>query len=144
MTSYSLSDYDRRHMQHGFRGAAQILEAAGARRIYSPHAKLCSYEPGGRGSLETFVRDMDEAGWGNAQLALFSFHIMGTARMGDDPATSVVDQFGRSHDIPNLFVIDGSVFVTSTGMNPTATIMAIALRCIRHLVDNRGDQPVAN
>jgi choline dehydrogenase-like flavoprotein len=66
-----------------------------------------------------------ESGW----------HLLGTARMGTDPDTSVVDEFCRAHDVPNLFIIDGSVFVTSTGVNPTATIMAIALRAMRHLAD---------
>lgn len=75
-----------------------------------------------------------ESGW----------HLLGTARMGTDPATSVVDQFCRSHDVPNLFVIDGSVFVTSTGVNPTATIMAIALRAMRHLAENRSNQVTAS
>ncbi|MBS1893912.1 MAG: GMC family oxidoreductase [Actinobacteria bacterium] len=60
-------------------------------------------------------------------------HLLGTARMGDDPETSVVDSFGRSHDVPNLFVIDGSVMVTSGAMNPTATIAALALRTATHL-----------
>ena len=47
--------------------------------------------------------------------------------MGDDPARSVVDEWGRSHDVNNLFIVDGSVFVTSGGVNPTSTIQAIAL-----------------
>lgn len=68
------------------------------------------------------------------------WHLLGSARMGGDRSDSVVDQWGRSHDIPNLFVFDGSNFVTSTGVNPTATIMAIALRAARHLADNRHDQ----
>ena len=63
--------------------------------------------------------------------------------MGDDPATSVVDRWGRSHDVPNLFVYDGSVWPTSSGMNPTATIAALALRFAEHLVQTRRDQPVA-
>jgi choline dehydrogenase-like flavoprotein len=72
-----------------------------------------------------------------------AWHLLGTATMGSDPATSVVDQWGRAHDVPNLFVIDGSVFVTSTGVNPTATIMAIALRSMRHLAENRHSIPTA-
>ncbi|WP_026196933.1 GMC family oxidoreductase [Sciscionella marina] len=71
------------------------------------------------------------------------WHLLGTARMGSDPATSVVGEHGRTHDVPNLFIIDGSVFVTSTGVNPTATIMAIALRAMRHLADNRLNQTAA-
>ncbi|WP_433208834.1 GMC family oxidoreductase [Nocardia sp. CA-107356] len=70
------------------------------------------------------------------------WHLLGTARMGADPQTSVVDQFGRSHDIPNLYVIDGSVFVTSGGVNPTSTIAALALRSTENLIANRRHQPV--
>ena len=55
-------------------------------------------------------------------------HLYGTARMGDDPATSVVNPDGRSWDVPNLWVCDGSVFPTSGGVNPSLTIQALALR----------------
>jgi choline dehydrogenase-like flavoprotein len=48
--------------------------------------------------------------------------------MGDDPACSVADRWGRAHDVPNLFIVDGSLFVTSAGTNPTTTIQALALR----------------
>ena len=48
--------------------------------------------------------------------------------MGADPETSVTDEYGRCHDVPNLHVMDGSTFPTSSGMNPTATIMAVAAR----------------
>ncbi|AZH25694.1 GMC family oxidoreductase [Haloplanus aerogenes] len=57
-----------------------------------------------------------------------SSHLMGTCRMGTDPATSVVDSYGRAHDVDNLFVVDGSPFVTSAGYNPTETIYALAFR----------------
>jgi choline dehydrogenase-like flavoprotein len=63
--------------------------------------------------------------------------------MGEDPKSSVVNQWGMAHDCPNLMVIDGSVFPTSAGVNPTATIMANALRSVRHLIENRADQVVA-
>ena len=55
-------------------------------------------------------------------------HGCGTLRMGTDPATSVTDPWGRSHDLPNLRVADASVFATSTGVNPSLTIAACALR----------------
>jgi choline dehydrogenase-like flavoprotein len=58
-------------------------------------------------------------------------HVLGTARMGEDPRSSVTDPFGRLHDVPNVIVADGSVFVSSTGVNPTLTIMALALRAAR-------------
>jgi choline dehydrogenase-like flavoprotein len=55
-------------------------------------------------------------------------HLMGTCRMGDDPASSVVNADGRSWDIPNLWICDGSLFVTCGGVNPSLTIQALALR----------------
>ena len=65
-------------------------------------------------------------------------HFMGTTRMGDDPATSVCDRWGFTHQIRNLGVIDGSVFPTAGGMNPTTTICALALRTARRMIEARG------
>jgi choline dehydrogenase-like flavoprotein len=70
-------------------------------------------------------------------------HLMGTARMGDDPRTSVVDRWCMSHDVPNLGIIDGSVFVTAGAVNPTPTICALALRAVEHLIEQRGAVPAA-
>ena len=64
-------------------------------------------------------------------------HIMGTARMGHDPRHSVVDAFGRAHEVENLFVADGSPFVTAGGFNPTLTIMALSLRMAEHIAGVR-------
>ena len=69
-------------------------------------------------------------------------HLMGTARMGTDPETSVVDRYGRAHDVPNLYIIDGSVFVTSSAVNPTATICALAKRTASHICEQARLQEV--
>ena len=61
-------------------------------------------------------------------------HLLGTCRMGDDPETSVVDRYHRSHDVPNLFICDGSSFVTSGRGQPTMTIMALAFRASEHIM----------
>ena len=61
------------------------------------------------------------------------FHIMGGMMMGADPATSVTDSYGRVHGLDNVYVADGSVFVSSGAHNPSNTIMAVALRNMRHL-----------
>jgi choline dehydrogenase-like flavoprotein len=68
-------------------------------------------------------------------------HLLGTCRMGSDPASSVVDRFNRSHDVPNLFIVDGSSMVTSGRGQPTMTIMALAFRAADHLIAaaRRGD-----
>jgi choline dehydrogenase-like flavoprotein len=71
----------------------------------------------------------------NPFVAAAGFHFLGTARMGTDPATSVVDAVGRAHDIPNLVLVDGAVFVTAGAVNPTSTIQAIALRNADALAD---------
>ena len=60
-------------------------------------------------------------------------HLLGTCRMGNDPGESVVDKFHRAHDVPNLFICDGSSFVTSGRGQPTMTIMALAFRAAEHI-----------
>jgi choline dehydrogenase-like flavoprotein len=77
------------------------------------------------------------------QIRATGWHLLGTAMMGDDSARSVVDGFGRSHDVPNLFVFDGSTWPTSAGMNPTATIAALSLRNTEALIETRRLQAVA-
>ena len=62
-------------------------------------------------------------------------HLLGTARMGTDPRTSVVNEWGRAHDVPGLYIADGSVFVTGGAVNPTSTITALAHRLATHLLD---------
>ncbi len=63
-----------------------------------------------------------------------SAHLHGTCRMGDDPERSVVNRWCRSHDVDNLWVVDGSVFPTSGGYNPTLTILANAYRVADHFI----------
>jgi choline dehydrogenase-like flavoprotein len=96
--TYTLSDNSRRMLNHAVARATEILQAAGAHDV-----------------------------WHEAPLADGGWHLMGTARMGTDPARSVVNEWGRSHDVKNLFIVDGSIFVTSAGVNPTRTIQALAL-----------------
>ncbi len=60
-------------------------------------------------------------------------HLLGTCRMGNDPATSVVDRYHRSHEVPNLFICDGSSLVTSGRGQPTLTIQALAFRAAEHI-----------
>ena len=63
-------------------------------------------------------------------------HTLGTCRMGLDPATSVVSPEGRAHDIPGLYVVDGSVFPSSLAVNPALTIMALSLRTADRFLEN--------
>ena len=102
---YRVSENSRRILDFGMDRASEVLRSAGAEELYRTPLRA-------------------EAG----------FHLMGTARMGVDPDRSVVDRLGRCHDVPNLFIADASVFVTSTAVNPTATAQALALRTAEHIV----------
>jgi len=66
-------------------------------------------------------------------------HLVGAARMGKDPATSVVDAFGRTHDIANLFICDGSIMPTQGSANPGLTIMALSARIADYLIAQGDD-----
>lgn len=96
--TYRLSENSEKMLRHGREKGEEVMRAAGAIEVQS-------FGP---------VR---AAGW----------HLLGTARMGTDTDKSVVNEWGRCHDVRNLFIVDGSVFVTSGGVNPTTTIQAIAL-----------------
>lgn len=112
--SYTLSPVAGRTIAHGIANATRLMETAGAREV--------------------------------VPLPLISgagFHLLGTARMGSDPATSVVDRDCRAHDVDNLFVIDGSVFATCGAVNPTSTIMAIALRAADRMIGRGAPLPLA-
>jgi choline dehydrogenase-like flavoprotein len=77
-------------------------------------AKMCEIMEAAGGTPEFVVPD--------------TAHLMGGCRMGNDPSSSVVNSYGQTHDIPNLFICDASIFVTSGGGNPTNTVMALAAR----------------
>ncbi|OBF25037.1 GMC family oxidoreductase [Mycobacterium sp. ACS4331] len=110
---YSISEDSRRNLEWNAERAREAHEASGA--------------------VETkIINWMPETGW----------HMLGTARCGDDPATSVVNGFGQAHDVPNLYILDGSVFVTSSAVNPTSTIVAFAARAVEHLIENASNQEV--
>jgi choline dehydrogenase-like flavoprotein len=95
---YAISENSARMMDHGIARAKDVLAAAGATNVGVQSPIL-------------------NGGW----------HLLGTARMGTDPERSVVNSWGRTHDVKNLFIVDGSIFVTSGGVNPTCTIQALAL-----------------
>ncbi|MBL8835615.1 MAG: GMC family oxidoreductase [Alphaproteobacteria bacterium] len=102
--AYRVSDNSRRILDHGIARASEVLRAAGA--------------------VDVVVNPLASAA---------GFHFLGTMRMGDDPARSVTDRWGRVHGTDNLYAIDGGVFVTSGAVNPTPTIQALALRSADHI-----------
>jgi long-chain-alcohol oxidase len=123
---YRLSRFDLEHLRVGFEGAARILEAAGARKIISAHARGVALEPGQSSSVEDFCRRADAAGWRRGQCVLYSAHIMGSVRMGGSPKTSACNPEGETWEVARLYVWDGSSFPTASGVNPMISIEAIA------------------
>jgi choline dehydrogenase-like flavoprotein len=65
----------------------------------------------------------------------YSIHELGTCRMGNDPKTSVLNKWNQSHDVKNLYVVDGSSFVSAGWQNPTLTIVSLAMRASEHLAE---------
>ncbi|MFK7835720.1 MAG: GMC family oxidoreductase [Sulfitobacter sp.] len=96
--TYTLSENSKQMMAHAIARGTEVMQAAGAKEVITA-----------------------------APIPLAGWHLLGTARMGKDPAQSVVNDWGRSHDVRNLFIVDGSVFVTSGAANPTSTLQALAL-----------------
>jgi choline dehydrogenase-like flavoprotein len=126
IVKYRLSETDTKHMRAGIEGGARIMEAAGARKIYGSQAKLVEYRPGQSGSLSSFMAESDAAGYGQGQLALGSFHIMGSARMGGSPATSACNPEGETWEVRNLWIGDASTFPSAPGVNPMISIESVA------------------
>jgi choline dehydrogenase-like flavoprotein len=96
--NYRLSKNSMKMLDHSVARGREVLEASGAKNTFA-------------------TSPLEPAGW----------HLMGTARMGTDPETSVVNEWGRAHDVKNLFITDGSIFVTAGAVNPTNTIQALSL-----------------
>ncbi len=65
----------------------------------------------------------------------FSVHEMGTARMGKDPKTSVLNAYNQAHDVPNLFVTDGACMASTSCVNPSLTYMVLTARAVDHAVN---------
>lgn len=102
------SENERRVLREMGTQAAQMLEAVGATQV------------------EDFLEDNPPG---------LTIHEMGTARMGRDPATSVLNGWNQSWDIPNLFMTDGACMTSSANQNPSITYMALTARAVDHAVD---------
>jgi len=114
-TIYSLDDNTKKMIAHGIDRATEAFNVAGAADI----------------ATQSLVADA-------------GFHLLGTACMGADQATSVTDSNSRTHSVPNLLILDGSVFTTAAALNPTSTIQALALRAADALTRDRAEIKVAS
>ncbi|MCR4471588.1 GMC family oxidoreductase [Burkholderia sp. SCN-KJ] len=105
-----------------------------SRRLLAYNEEMAIQSMKEAGAYETIVApQLRETGW----------HILGTSCMGNDRDRSVVDGYGRSHDVSNLYVMDGSVMPTSGSVNPTGTVAALALRNTEAIIRNAANQKVS-
>ncbi len=118
---YWLTEQDVSHIKRALDVLAQIFFAAGARVVHLP---VAGFDRVGRDDLPAFRRARLRP-W---DLELSAYHPLGTARMGKDPASSVVDPDHQVHDVPGLYIVDGSSVPSPPGVNPQITIMAMATR----------------
>jgi choline dehydrogenase-like flavoprotein len=107
---------------------ARIQFAAGAREVRSLHSTPVNIR-----KAADIDRLLDAAPWEAGRVRVATAHQMGGCAMGGDPRTSVVDSTLRYHEMDNLFVVDGSVFPTSLGVNPQETIFGIARWASQHV-----------
>jgi long-chain-alcohol oxidase len=124
---YKVSGYDQGHIRIGVQRGAELLAAAGATEVIASTVEPVRWVTHA-GSVEDFIEGVDRVGYGSNRTRYFTFHQTGAARMGADPAHSVVDATNQVHHTPGLYVMDGSCFPTSSGVNPALTISAIAHR----------------
>ena len=127
---YDVNDRDFANLIRGVALTAEILFASGAKRVLLPFDFLTSIESPDE------IRQLFNHPIPKSEVECLTVHAMGTCRMGVDKRSSVVDPHGESWDIPGLFIADASVFPGPIGVNPQITIMALATRCGRWLLDN--------
>jgi long-chain-alcohol oxidase len=135
---YALSEFDSANLRRGIEGAAELLEAAGAQRIYSSHARWVAYDPGRDGDRARFMADADACGYAAGRIQMLGFHLQGTARMGSSPEKAACDPTGQTWEVRDLYVCDGSAFPSAVGVNPHFSIQSVAHMNARHLAERLG------
>lgn len=129
---YTVTPTDVARLKRGLELSMEMLVAAGARRLYPGVLGQGGLDP--RDGLDRFRRMELSA----SDLVLGSYHPLGTCEMGKDPRTSVVGLDHQSHDVPGLFIVDGSTVRGPLGVNPQLTIMAMALRAAEQISPQLG------
>lgn len=129
--TYWMNREDAARMTRGIKHLCEIYFAAGAKTVI----------PGLHGipvlTCREDIKKIDDARVKGTDIEMMAFHPTGTCRMGGDPRASVVNAFGKAHDIEGLFIADGSVIPSSMGVNPQVTIMSLATRSAFHIAENK-------
>lgn len=119
--NYTVDDEDFESMKEGLKVNARILLAAGASKVYIPTTLSQVIES--EADVDPVIDALQNE---RSRYPYTSFHPQGTLRMGADPATTVVNPMGETHDVRNLYVLDASILPTSIGYNPSETVYALA------------------
>jgi choline dehydrogenase-like flavoprotein len=125
---YRLTDVAAARLVRGIELTADALFAAGARRMLLPFDSAPEVRSPGE------LRNLLARGVPKASMQVYSIHLMGTARMSEDPRRGVTDSFGAVHGVPGLFVSDASLFPSPLGINPMETVIALAMRNARRML----------
>jgi choline dehydrogenase-like flavoprotein len=129
--TYQINDEDAARVVRGVELTAELMFAAGARKVLLPFAGAPeANDPAGLRDL--LARPVDKK-----SMELFTVHLMGTARMSEDPRRGVTDSYGAFHGVPGLFVADASLFPGPIGVNPMETILAIVTRNAARMIEQR-------
>ncbi|MCA9634197.1 MAG: GMC family oxidoreductase N-terminal domain-containing protein [Myxococcales bacterium] len=127
LVRYDLTNLDHQRFKRGVKLLASMHFELGAEMVVLPFTNQhIAYTRDDLDKIDELQTDVNT-------LELFTVHLMGTARMGSDPATSVVNLSGEVWDLPGCYVADASLFPTAIGVNPQVTIMALATRIGRRL-----------
>lgn len=136
---YVLSVEDRREVQRGIQETGRVLAAAGAKSLVTLHSLPVEVRATGERlsekELQQFFDSVAERDLAPNRCTMFSAHLMGSCPMGTDPRVSAVKPTGELWTAENLFVADASVFPTAPGVNPMITIMAMARRTSRQIIE---------
>jgi choline dehydrogenase-like flavoprotein len=128
---YQLTDADAARVVRGVELTAEALFAAGARRMLLP------FDGAPEVRSPEQLRHLLARPVPKPSIQLYSIHLMGTARMSEDPRRGVTDSYGAFRGVPGLFVADASLFPGPTGINPMETVVALAMRNARRVIEQR-------
>jgi choline dehydrogenase-like flavoprotein len=123
---YKLHPHDAAHLLKGAVESLRVHVAAGATEVSSPHNRQMIYRPAEDGKLDDYLHEVEARGLHPNAFSLFSAHQMSSCRVAGDSATGALDPSGQTYEVRNLYVADGSVLPTASGVNPMVSIMATA------------------
>ncbi len=135
---YPLGDHERKQLMQGMLEGVKLHLAAGATRVGTLHTRPTVFDappthPLDAPELQTFLHEVETRGLEPNRILLFSAHQMGTCRMAADPRRGVIGDDHQVFGARGLYVADGSVFPTASGVNPMLTILAIAHRAAQSI-----------